>query len=92
MEHGGHASGVFCTGHPFSPCCFEWRDGGERERDGTKKDICVMGKYVDTMRPRSVRCLDGRPQWSIIVPISIEKEKNKGLSIARSGVPGSANT
>jgi hypothetical protein len=34
-------------------------------------------KYVDTMRPRRVRCLDGHPPWSIIVPISIEKEKKQ---------------
>jgi hypothetical protein len=54
--------------YPFSPCCFEWRDGGERG-DETERvmsghltgvDICVVKKYVDHVSPRSVRRLGTR--------------------------------
>jgi hypothetical protein len=46
-------------GHPSSLYYFEWIDEGKR-RDGTEKNICVVAKYVDTMRPRSIRRMGAR--------------------------------
>jgi hypothetical protein len=60
MEHGGHASGVFCPRHPSSPLCFEWRDGGESNEIEPKRIFVWWVNYVDTIRPRSVRRLDER--------------------------------
>jgi hypothetical protein len=60
MEHGSHASSVFCPGHPSSPLCFEWRDSGESDEIEPKRIFVWWVKYVDTMRPRSVLRLDER--------------------------------
>jgi hypothetical protein len=56
MEYGGHALGVFCPRHPSSLCYFEWKYEGERDEMEPKRIFVWWVKYVDTMRPRIVRC------------------------------------
>jgi hypothetical protein len=65
-----------CVGPSVLPLTVALNEETEKRDEMEPERILVWWvKYVDTMRPCRVRCLDGHLPWSIIVPISIEKEK-----------------